>query len=355
MKQFDFLLFGLVTVLTLFGLLMIFNTTSVSSFELFGDKYQYFKDQVVWVILGFGTLFFFYHFDYKKFYNLALPLLLTALILLILVFIPGVGSSAKGAARWINIFSFRLQPSEFAKLALAIYLAAWFSNKEKGRFFAFSMLLGSVLLLIMLQPDMGTASVLLFEALAIYFFSGGSLFYFLLGAPVILAGGYLLIKAAPYRAERLTSFLNLGNSLNDTSYHVKQILIALGSGGLFGVGIGNSLQKYAYLPENATDSIFPIIAEEFGFIGASILIAVFAVFVWRGFDIAGRTRDTFGRLLAVGIISFIGIQIVINLGAMTALLPLTGIPLPFISYGGSAMLLNMASVGILLNIAKQAD
>jgi cell division protein FtsW len=355
MRRFDYLLFGITAVLVLFGLLMVFNASSVIAYELFGDKYQYFKDQIVWVILGSAVLTFFYYFDYKRLYNLALPILIISLVMLILVFIPGVGSSAKGAARWINIFSFRLQPSEFAKLALAIYLSAWFSNKEKGRFLAFTLLLGSVLLLVMLQPDMGTASVILFEAAAIFFFSGGSLIYFLLSAPVILAGGYLLIKMAPYRADRLTSFLNLGNSFNDTSYHVKQVLIALGSGGIWGVGIGNSLQKYAYLPENVTDSIFPIIAEEFGFIGATILIILFAVFVWRGFYIASKTRDAFGRLLAAGITSFIGIQIVINLGAMTALLPLTGIPLPFISYGGSAMILNLASVGILLNIAKQAD
>lgn len=355
MKRFDFLLAGVVTVLTGFGLLMIFNSSSVIAYELFGDKYQYFKDQIIWVIIGYLALFFFYYFDYRKLYNLALPLLILSLVLLGMVFIPGVGSSAKGAARWINILSFRLQPSEFAKLSLAIYLAAWFSNKEKNRFLAFSLLLGSVLLLVMLQPDMGTASIILFEAVAIYFFSGGSMLYFIISAPVIALGGYLLIKAEPYRAERLTSFLNLGNSLHDTSYHVKQILIALGAGGVWGLGIGNSLQKYAYLPENVTDSIFPIIAEEFGFVGSTILILMFALLVWRGFHISARSRDKFGKLLAAGIISFIGIQIVINLGAMTALLPLTGIPLPFISYGGSALILNLASVGILLNIAKQAD
>lgn len=355
MKKFDFILFAITTTLVLFGLLMLFNASSVASFELFGDKYKYLKDQIIWVTLGFIFLLFFFHLDYKKLYNFALPTLLIALILLIMVFIPGIGSSAKGAVRWINIFSFSFQPSEFVKLAMAIYLAAWFSNKEKGRFFAFLLLLSSVLILVMLQPNMSTASVLLFEAMAIYFFSGGALKYFVTGMPIVLIGGYFLIKSSPYRAERLTSFLSVGNSFQDTSYHVKQALIALGSGGIFGVGIGNSLQKYSYLPEAITDSIFPIIAEEFGFVGSCLLIILFAVFVWRGFDIASRTRSQFGKLLAVGITSFIGIQIIINLGAMTALLPLTGIPLPFISYGGSAMILNLASVGILLNISKQAD
>lgn len=334
---------------------MIFNASSVIAFELFGDKYHYFKDQILWIILGYTALTFFYFFDYKKFYNLALPLLILSLILLVLVFIPGVGSSAKGAARWINIVGFRLQPSEFVKLALAIYLAAWFSHKEKNRFIAFSLLLGSVILLVMLQPDMGTASIILFEAVAMYFYSGGSILHFLIGGPIAALGGFLLIKAEPYRMQRLTSFLNLGNSFQDTSYHTKQVLIALGSGGIWGLGIGNSLQKYAYLPENVTDSIFPIIAEEFGFFGATILIVVFALLVWRGFHISSVSRDPFGRLLSAGIISFIGVQIIINLGAMTALFPLTGVPLPFISYGGSALILNLASVGILLNIAKQSE
>lgn len=355
MKRFDLLLFSVTSILTLFGLLMIFDASSVLAFEIYGDKYNFIKDQIMWVILGYAALFFFYAFDYRKLYNLALPALLGTLAMLMLVFVPGIGSSAKGASRWINIFSFRLQPSEFVKLALAIYLSAWFSHKEKGRFFSFVLLLGSVLLLVMLQPDMGTASIILFEALAIYFFSGGSIFHFLIGAPILAVLGYILIKLEPYRMSRLTSFLNLNNSLNDTSYHVRQVLIALGSGGIWGLGIGNSIQKYAYLPENVTDSIFPIIAEEFGFVGSVMLIFVFALLVWRGFHIASRCRDTFGKLLAAGITSFIGIQIIINLGAMTALLPLTGVPLPFISYGGSALILNLASIGILLNIAKQSD
>ena len=178
---------------------------------------------------------------------------------------------------------------------------------------------------------------------------------FLVVAPVVGGIGFLYIMLEPYRLSRLTSFLNLGDSLSSTSYHVKQILIALGSGGIFGLGVGNSIQKYAYLPENVTDSIFPIIAEEFGFIGSVILILIFMGLVWRGIFIAGKAKDNFGKLLAGGIIGFIGIQVVVNLGAMTALFPLTGVPLPFISYGGSALVIDLASIGILLNISKQAS
>lgn len=354
MKRFDLLLFGVVSLLVLFSLLIIFDASSVIAFNVFGDKYHYIKDQTVWVILGFIGLFIFSVVDYHKLYNLALPLLLTALFLLMLVFVPGIGSGAKGANRWVDLHFFRLQPAEFVKLGLAIYLSAWFSHKEKGRFIAFALLISAILVLVMLEPDLGTASIILFEGVILYFLSGGNLMYFFLGAPVVGILGYLYVMFEPYRAARLTSFLKLNESLEGTSYHVKQILIALGSGGIFGLGIGNSLQKYAYLPENVTDSIFPIIAEEFGFIGASILILLFVFVVWRGIFIAAKAKDSFGKLLAGGIISFIGIQIIINLGAMTALFPLTGVPLPFISFGGSALLVDMASIGILLNIARQS-
>lgn len=354
MKKFDLLLFGVVTALVLFSLLIIFDASSVIAFNVYGDKYNFIKDQAVWVILGFIALFIFSFTDYHKWYNLALPSLITALVLLVLVFIPGLGIGAKGAHRWVNFGFFSFQPAEFIKLVLAVYLAAWFSHKEKGRLLAFSLLIALILILIMLEPDMGTASIILFEAIILYFLSGGSVIHFLIGAPIIAGIGFLYIQSAPYRLARLTSFLNLGNSLEGTSYHVKQILIALGSGGLLGLGIGNSIQKYAYLPENITDSIFPIIAEEFGFVGATILILLFVVLVWRGLIIASKAKDKFGKLLAAGIISFIGIQIIVNLGAMTALFPLTGVPLPFISYGGSALLVDMASIGILLNIARQS-
>lgn len=353
--KFDIVLFGLTLALTLFGLLMVFDASSVIAFNLFGDKFSYIKNQLAWSALGFIALFLFYRIDYHKLYNLALPLLVTALLLLVLVFVPGIGSGAKGANRWVDFGFFNLQPAEFVKLGLSIYLAAWFSHKEKGRFFSFLLLMGAILFLVMLEPDMGTATIILFESAIVYFLSGGNVLQFLVGAPIVAVIGFFYILMEPYRLHRLTSFLNLGNSLDSTSYHVKQILIALGSGGIFGLGIGNSIQKYAYLPENVTDSIFPIIAEEFGLIGSVVLIVVFASLIWRGIFIAGKAKDGFGKLLAGGIIGFIGMQVLVNLGSMTALFPLTGVPLPFISYGGSALVIDMASIGILLNISKQAS
>lgn len=354
MKKIDVLLLLVVVILTLFGLLIIYDVSSFVAFRDFSDKYHYIRDQLVWVAIGFIMLSFFSVFDYHKLYILSLPILIVALLLLILVFVPGIGVYALGANRWINTGVFILQPAEFVKLALAIYLSAWFSTKEKGRFVAFILLLGLVIALIMLQPDMGTAAIVLSSALILYFLSGGRIINFLITIPVVFLSTLLLIKLEPYRAERLASFLSFQKSIDASSYHIKQILIALGMGGFAGVGLGNSLQKYAYLPETTTDSIFAIIAEELGFIGGTFLIMLFMIIAWRGFMIGTRAKDAFGKLLAAGIISFLSIQAIINLGAQTALLPLTGIPLPFISYGGSSLIVDLCAVGILLNISKQS-
>jgi cell division protein FtsW len=200
---------------------------------------------------------------------------------------------------------------------------------------------------------MGTATIILFEAISIYFLSGAKVIYFVYLAPIIAIIGIIVAKLEPYRAARLAAFLNVHQDIQTSSYHVKQILIALGSGGLTGVGFGNSLQKYAYLPENTTDSIFAIVAEELGFLGATFIIGVFILMVWRGFRIAILAKDTFGKLLAGGITTFLAGQVLVNLSAQVALVPLTGIPLPFISYGGSALIINLTAIGILLNIARQ--
>ncbi|MFH1833072.1 MAG: putative lipid II flippase FtsW [Candidatus Levyibacteriota bacterium] len=352
MKKIDLLLLATVVFLTLFGLLMIYDASSFIAFRDFADKNHYVKDQALWVVLGFCMLLFFSFFDYRRLYNLSIPLLIVAIIFLSLVFVPGVGIQVLGARRWIDAGVFVIQPAEFIKLSLAVYLSAWFSRKEKGRSFAFFLLLGLVMVLVMLEPDLGTASIIFLEAVIIYFLSGANILYFIGMAPIVAIGLFLLIKVESYRAQRLAAFLNINQSLQNSSYHVKQILIALGMGGLTGVGLGNSLQKYAYLPENTTDSIFAIIAEEIGFIGATILIVLLAVVIWRGFYIALNSKDPFGRLLAGGITSFLAIQMILNLGSQTALFPLTGIPLPFISYGGSSLVVDLLSVGILLNISK---
>src|SRR3990167_9564736 len=262
MKRIDIILLASVVSLTLFGLFMIYDVSSFVAFRDFMDKYYYIKGQIAWVVLGVIFLVCFSYFDYHKLYNLSLPILLFGLALLILVFIPGVGVHLLGARRWINTGFFLFQPAEFVKLALAIYLASWLSSKEKGRLTAFLLLLGLIVFLVMLQPDMGTTIVIILEALIVYFLSGGNIAYFGVILPIVAAIGFILIKLSPYRLKRFETFFDLNQTAADSSYHVRQILIALGSGGIFGVGLGNSLQKYAYLPETTTDSIFAIIAEE---------------------------------------------------------------------------------------------
>lgn len=353
MKRIDLILLIATIFLTIFGLFMIYDASSFVAFRDFADKYHFVKDQIFWIILGVLSLVFFAHFDYHKFYNLSLPLLIISIFMLLLVFIPGIGLRLLGASRWIDFRFFSLQPTEIVKLTLAIYLSAWFSTKEKGRVWAFLLLLGFIISLIIAQPDMGTAIIILIEAVALYFLSGANTFHFLILIPVMAFLGIILAILEPYRAKRLATFLNFNQEISSSSYHVRQILIALGSGGITGVGFGNSLQKYAYLPETTTDSIFAIIGEEIGFIGAVGIILVFLVLIIRGFKISFLARDLFGKLLAGGITTFLAAQILINLAAQTALLPLTGIPLPFISHGGSSLIINLSSIGILLNIYRQ--
>lgn len=355
MKKDSILLLFCVVFLTVFGLFMIYDASSFISFKDFGDKYHYIKDQIFWAGIGLSGLTFFSFFEYRKLYFISLPILLLSIVLLILVFVPGIGVYVLGAHRWVNFKFFILQSSEFAKLALTIFLAAWFSNREKGRFLAFLLLLGLVLALIIAEPDMGTAVIILTVALVMYFLSGAPTWQFVGIIPLFAILGILATKFAPYRAQRIIAFFDINSSPQNYSYHVRQILIALGSGGLTGVGFGNSLQKYAYLPENTTDSIFAIIAEEIGFIGSLFIIGVYALLVLVGFRIASKAKDNFAKFLAAGITTSIAVQTIINLSSQTALLPLTGIPLPFISYGGSALIVNLCSIGILLNISKTSS
>lgn len=355
MRRFDLILLGTTLILVLFGLFMIYDASSYVAFRDFGDKYHYIKDQMLWVVIGFSALSITAFFDYRKLYNLSLPFLIGAIFLLILVFVPGLGVSLLGARRWVDLGFTYIQPSEFVKLSLALYLSAWFSTNEKGRFPAFILLLGTIIFLVIAQPDMGTAVIITAIGLGIYFLSGANMIHFIALIPAILLGGLALIKLEPYRAQRLTTFLDPTREIEGASYHVRQILIALGSGGLMGVGAGNSLQKYAYLPESTTDSIFAIVGEEFGFLGGVILVLLFSIIAIRGFHIATHAKDKFGKLLAGGITIFLSSQAMINLAAQTALVPLTGIPLPFISYGGSALIVNLVSIGILLSIGRSSQ
>ncbi|MCR4263383.1 MAG: putative lipid II flippase FtsW [Candidatus Roizmanbacteria bacterium] len=342
----------LVFGLALFGLTMIFNVSALSALSDFGDKFYYVKEQAQWLVVGTVVMVFLMHINYRQLQILAIPLLLSTFALLVAVFLPGIGIHAYGASRWVNLGFFTVQPAELAKLTLIIYLAAWFSNKEEKRLMSFLVLLGLIIGPVILQPDLGTSVVLVAISLAMYFLSGAPLWHFGMLVPVVGAGIAGLAISAPYRMQRVLTFLNPSTDPQGFSYHVRQIQIALGSGGLFGVGIGESRQKYAYLPEVTTDSIFAIIGEEFGFIGSTVIIALLLFLVLSALRIAFTAADDFGKLLAGGIAFALSLQIIINLSAMVSLIPLTGIPLPFISYGGSNLVVSCAMIGILASIAR---
>lgn len=339
-------------ILTFLGLFILYESSSYTAQLDLHDKYYFIKNQSVWIILGvFGALIM-SRLKENFLYNISLPLLLGTLFLLVLVFLPGIGLELNGSHRWINLGVSIFQPSELLKVTLSLYLASWLSVKEKGRLLAFLILLGVAAGLVLLQPDLKTSFIIAATSFIVYFVSGAS---FKEIGPIFIVGALILVLitgASSYRAKRLTAFQNVDvNNLNTTSYHTKQIVIALGSGGFSGVGFGNSIQKYSYLPEHTTDSIFAIFAEEAGFVGSVILIAIYIALGAIGMLIAINAKTQFGRLLAVGITAFITIQTLINLASQAILIPLTGVPLPFISYGGSSMLINFLALGLLLNIA----
>ncbi|MBI4066713.1 putative lipid II flippase FtsW [Candidatus Gottesmanbacteria bacterium] len=346
-------LVGIVLLLSLFGILMVYDSSVAIAIRDFSDQYYYAKEQLKWFGIGIVAMLVLSRIDYHRWYALALPALVVTMGLLMAVFIPGLGVRALGAHRWLNFGVFVLQPAELAKLVLVIYLAAWFSGREKGRFGAFLLLTGIIFGLVILEPDLGTGIIIVTTALVMYFLSGAPMKYFTLLVPIVVIGMTLLAISSPYRFRRLTTFINPENDPLGASYQIRQVILALGSGGFTGIGIGKSRQKYEYLPEANTDSIFAIIGEETGFLGATLVTLAFAFLVWRVFRVAARAPDPFGRLLATGIASWIGAQSVLNIGAMVAVIPLTGIPLPLISYGGSSLVILLAAAGIVLNISHQ--
>jgi cell division protein FtsW len=349
-NKIDRFLFYLVVVIVLFGVLMVFEASAVTAFQDFNDKYYYIRQQVVWIIIGMFLMFIFSKINYRSFKNISPALLFLTIMMLILVLVPGIGMKILGARRWINLGFTSFQPAELLKLTLVLYLSSIFSSRTK--LFPFMALLGILNILVLLEPDLGTAVIISLTGFFLYFSSGASLKSIFSMVITGLTGGLILILGSEYRRARLLTFLDPDRDPLGSSYHLHQILLALGSGGLFGLGIGASRQKYAYLPEATTDSIFAVIAEEFGFIGAFILIILFLLIIWRGFKIAKNAPDIFSQLLAVGITSWIGIQTIVNLAAMVSLVPLTGVPLPFISYGGSNLVINLIGIGLLLNISR---
>lgn len=331
---------------------MIYEASNVSAFRDFGDKYRFVRDQFVWLGIGITAMVTFAFVPYKKLKLIALPLFIISLIFLVMVFIPGIGVKALGARRWVNIGSMRLQPSELVKISVILYLSSWLASSEKRRFIAFLLLSGLIVGLVILQPDLGTSIIIMVVLIVTYFISGPPLWHFILLVPFAIMSTFILAITSSYRFQRLTTFLNPNADPLGASYHIRQILIAFGSGGFWGVGLGGSRQKYQYLPEATTDSIFAIIGEEFGFLGASVLIILFTILLYRLYKVAKHAPDKHGFLLSSGIFTLFASQSLINLGSMVAIFPLTGVPLPFISYGGSSLVISLICVGIALNISK---
>lgn len=346
----------LLTVLTLviFGLIMVYDASVVQGLKDFGDSLYYIRQQLIWVVLGILSMVLFIQLDYRKFKSYGLPLVLCSFLLLLGVFLPGFGVSGGGAHRWLRFGPITIQPAEIIKLTSVIYLAAVF--EKKARLFPLIILVSTVsFITAVLQKDLGSTIVFVATCAFLYFSAGGAIWHFLVSLPVAAGALFVLISTASYRSKRILAFLDPFSDPQGFTYHISQVLIALGSGGLFGLGLGHSRQKFEYIPEVSTDSIFGIVGEELGFAGAVFLIGLFIILIIRGLKIAQNCPDNFGKILALGLTCWLGIQIVINLSSMTSLLPLTGVPLPFISYGGSALVANLTAIGILLNISKQHD
>ena len=360
-KHFDYILVGVVAILMVLGILILASVSAGLSVERFGTTYYFLNHQLLFGLLP-GLILAFLAFrirlDFLK--KWAPILLLINLILLAMVFLPKIGASLGGAARWLNLGPFSLQPAEFLKLTFIIYLAAWLTSRtEKKKIFsqtllAFLIVIGLISLLLTFQPDISTLGVIVASAALMYFLAGTPLWHSILIMAAGLGSLLAIIKLAPYRAARLLVYFNPETDPMGIGYQIKQALIAIGSGGIFGLGLGLGMfrQTFGFLPGLISDSIFAIFAEETGFLGSSILIFLFLLFLWRGFKIGKVGEDKFSKLLALGITSRIIIQAFTNIGSMIGILPLTGIPLPFISYGGSALISELIGVGILLNISK---
>ncbi|WP_316568432.1 stage V sporulation protein E [Neobacillus sp. YIM B06451] len=354
----DLILLAVTFALLAFGLIMVYSSSAIWAEFKFNDSFFFAKRQVLFAGVGIAAMFFIMNINYLTWRTWAVVIIIICFFLLLLVLVPGVGNVRNGSRSWIGVGAFSIQPSEFMKLAMIAFLAKYLSERQK---FITSLRKGLVpslglvfiaFALIMLQPDLGTGTVMVGTCLVMIFVAGGRILHFA-GLILLGAAGFAgLIISAPYRIKRITSFLDPWSDPQDSGFQIIQSLYAIGPGGLFGLGLGESRQKFFYLPEPQTDFIFAILAEELGFIGGSLILLLFALLLWRGIKIALGAPDLFGSFLAVGIISMVAIQVMINIGVVIGLMPVTGITLPFLSYGGSSLTLMLMAIGVLLNISR---
>lgn len=349
--------FALVSV----GIVMIYSASAIYAYSNTGDSLFYLKRHLVYLAIGYLMMLAAMSIDIKILQRFSKPIIVSAIVLLALVLLPHFGKEISGAKRWFRFGGFNFQPSEFAKIAIIIYMAdliARKGNQMKSFVFGYMpamIVLGLVVGLVLLEPDLGTAVTISVITLMVLFAGGGRivhlLSFFLASIPAL----YVLIFSAPYRRRRIMAFLNPWADKRGVGFQIIQSFVALGSGGLFGVGLGQSRQKLFYLPASHTDFIFSIIGEELGFIGTASVTALFFLFVWQGMKIVFKAAGSFEKMLALGVVALIAFEAIINIGVTAGAFPTKGLPLPFISYGGSGLIFHLMAIGLLLNIAKVCE
>ncbi len=350
----DYVLLIVIVALLIIGLMMIYSATFALGYTLHNQPTYYFARQLLWLSMGGVAMILFARIEYHTWQHFSIPLMAVTIILMVIVLV--IGDIRFGGQRWL--FNGSVQPSELSKLAIIIYIADWLSSKGKKiqdvsyGLVPFAILLGIIAGLIILQQDLGTAILVVMTSLAMFFIAGGNLWQTMMSG---LLGGItfaFLISRSTYRWARVTAFLDPLSDPLGKSYQIRQILIALGSGGLTGLGLGASRQKFGFIPASHTDGIFAILGEELGFIGCMVVIGLFALLAYRGARIAINAPDAFGAILAFGITCSLIFQAIVNIGVVTASLPFTGVTLPFISFGGSSLITSMASAGLLLAVSR---
>ena len=352
-------LFFATIMLVVFGIIMVYSASSYNAELNYNNKFFYMTKQIIGAVLGLFAMVFCYFFDYHKYQKYKIPILIISFVLLAIVFIPGIGSSSNGATRWIRLPGFTIQPSEIAKFGFVIftssYLAKNFDIVKKFKGILPILLVGGLMcILIMLEPNMSITMCVGITMLVMLFIGGANLKHFAYMSVPIGALVPLLIIIEPYRLKRLTAFLNPWQNPQGEGYQLLQSLYSIGEGGLFGVGLFNSRQKYLFLPFSESDFIFSIICEELGLAGAVMTMLLFLTIIICGIKIAKHAKDRFGALLASGIVTIIATQVLINVAVVSASIPPTGVPLPFISAGSTSLVVFMSAIGILLNISKQS-
>ncbi|MGI9145507.1 MAG: putative lipid II flippase FtsW [Chloroflexota bacterium] len=356
----DYLLLASTIALLVLGALMVYSASFVVAHNEFNDGAYFLNRQLMWIGVGGVGLLLALRIDYRRWRRLSLPIMFGCVGLLVLVLVPGIGSSSYGAVRWLKLGGVQIQPSEIAKLAIVLYLADWLSRRGplvagfmKG-LLPFAIIVGIVATLVEVQPDLGTTAIIVGTSACVFFVAGANLLHIgLLGVAGVGAGMALLAHLSGYQLERIRAFVDPWSDIQGSGWHTAQGLIALGSGGVLGHGLGNGLQKYYWVPNAHTDAIFAIIGEELGFVGCLGVIGLFGMVSWRGFLIAWRAPDPFARLFATGLTCLLTLQALVNVAVVTNSLPYTGVTLPLVSFGGSSTVISLIAVGLLLNISRQ--